>query len=123
MFRPEYIQWQNVARVEIKPYVFSYKNDNFVITRGRQNVTSECSLPHLDFWPHKSLMQQGVIFIIWHSDIRWQIYQMRSTDISKFIIIQMYRKRKVTYYELCSSFFEILTFSALRVGLHLMKKL
>ena len=34
----------------------------------------------------------------------------------------MYRKRKVTYYELCSSFFEILIFSALRVGLHLMTK-
>ena len=42
--------------------------------------------------------------------------------MSMFIIIQMYRKRRVKYYELCSSFFEILTFSALRVGLHLLKK-
>ena len=47
---------------------------------------------------------------------------MRSSDISILIIIQMYKKRKVTYYELCSSFFEILTFSALRVGIRLMKK-
>ena len=47
---------------------------------------------------------------------------MRSADISMFIILQMYRKLKVTSYELCSSFFEILTFIALMVGLLLMKK-
>ena len=40
--------------------VYNYKNDNFVITRGRQNVTSK-STPSR---PHKSFMQQGVIFII-----------------------------------------------------------
>ena len=48
---------------------------------------------------------------------------MRSADITMFIVIQMYKKWEVTFYKLCSSFFEILTFSALRVGLHLMKKL
>ena len=93
MFRPEYIQWQNVARVEIKLLLQGV--DKMYLVR----------VPHLDFCPHKSLMQQGVIFIIWHSDTRWQIYQMRSADISMFIIIQMYRKRKVTYYEQCWSFF------------------
>ena len=46
---------------------------------------------------------------------------MRSADSSMPII--MYRKRKVAYSELFSSFFQILTFSALRVDLHLTKKI
>ena len=73
-------------------------------------------VPHLDFWPHKSLIQQGVIFIIWHSGTRWRIYQMRAADISMFIIIQMYRKRKVTYYELCSIFFWNIDFQCPKGG-------
>ena len=39
--------------------VYTYKNDNFVITRGRQNVTSESTPSGL-----LTLMQQGVIFIL-----------------------------------------------------------
>ena len=98
-------------------YTFNEKTLNLTSVSSWIYQMTKCGqrVPHLDFWTHKSLMQQGVIFIIWHGGTRWQIYQMRSADM--FIIIQMYRKRKVTYYELCSSSFAISTCSALRVDL------
>ena len=67
--------------------VYSYKN-NFVITRGRQNVTSEIISSELE--PRKSFMQQSRHFLIFLiCVIRWDVL---TTDINVIIIIEMYRK-------------------------------
>ena len=101
MFRPEYMQSQNAARVVLK--LLTTMKIITLLLKGvdKMKLVRE---PYSNFWPHKSLMQQGRLLIIWHSVTRYQIYHMRSADISMRIIIQMNRKRKITYYELSSRF-------------------
>ena len=64
--------------------VYNYTNEDFVVTKGR----------HSDLWPHKSFMQQDKVFITWYDGTRWQIYKMKTTDISMLIILHMQSKRK-----------------------------
>ena len=40
MCHPEYIRRTSVVRVVLK-IVYNYNNDDYVMTRGRKNVTSE----------------------------------------------------------------------------------
>ena len=79
---------------------FKYKNDNFVI----QGLDKMWEYPIRNFDLISPTFNK-FFFLIWHRGTRWHIYQMRSADIYMLIIIQLYRKGKVTYYELCSSFF------------------
>ena len=80
-------------------------------------------VPHPLFWPHKSFTQQGRFFLIWYSVIRWPMYQMKSTDISIIIIIEMYRKRQNHILRTVLIVFLILTSSALKVDLCFVKKI
>ena len=117
MFRPEYLQWQKVARV-VLTLVISIR----MITLLIQGLDKVWEYPIRNF-DLISPTCNKLVFLIWHSGTTWHIYQMRSVDICMLIIIQIYRKGNVTYYELCSSFLLILTFSALMVGLCLLKKI
>ena len=66
---------------------------------------------------NNSFMQQDKVFISWYDGARWQIYKMKTIDISMLIIIHMQSKRKSYIVRI---FFllllEIMTFSDLRVG-------
>ena len=73
--------------------VYSYKNKAYVIRWDRQNVTI-VRVPHPDLWPHKSLVPQDKVFLTCYGGTRWQIYKIKTTDISMLIIIHMQRKRK-----------------------------
>ena len=100
MFHPEYIPRTSVARSGFK-IVYNFSNDEYVMTRGRKNVTSE-STPST----HNSFIQQCGIILIWYSGTRWPMYQMRSTDINIIIIIQMYSKRQNYILRIMLSFFK-----------------
>ena len=43
---------------------------------------------------NNSFMQQDKVFISWYDGARWQIYKMKTIDISMLIIIHMQSKRK-----------------------------
>ena len=101
--------------------VYNYKNRILLLQRAEK--MKPVRLAHPDFGHHKSFIQHAkYFFIIWYTGTRWQMHQLTLAHIRMPIIIQMYRKRKRYILLTVLSFFLILTFSALRVGLNLTKK-
>ena len=82
--------------------VYNHNNEDYIIT-GIQKIN-------------------GMIILIWNSVVRWPMYQIKSTDISMIIIIEMYRRRK-NYILRTVLIVLILTFNALKVDLCFVKKI